>query len=289
MVRADTTERVAVTGATGFVGRHVLCELARHSVDVVAVVRDTGNANSDDLGVEVFQLDLATPPDQAFELLGRPDVLIHLSWGGLPNYRSLHHIDHELPIQYHFLSDLIRAGLSSLVVSGTCFEYGMRSGQLSEEMETIPNNPYGYAKDALRRQLEYLRAAQPFALTWVRLFYLYGEGQSEESLWPQLKQSVERGDKVFDMSGGEQLRDYLHVTEIAKCIVMMALNRADMGIVNICSGKPISVRRLVEDWIRENRWEIKLNLGYYPYPDYEPMAFWGDRSRLDRFLNDSGD
>lgn len=286
MLKAGETRRVVVTGATGFIGRHVLSELTRHSVDVVALVRDAGNANSADLGAEIFQLDLANPPDQAFELLGHPDVLIHLFWGGLPNYRSLNHIEQELPMQYHFLSELIRAGLSALVVSGTCFEYGMQSGQLSEEMETHPNNPYGYAKDALRRQLEYLRAAQPFALTWTRLFYLYGEGQSENSLWPQLKSSVERGDKVFDMSGGEQLRDYLHVSDAAKHIVTLALNRANIGAVNICSGNPTSVRSLVENWVKENGWEIKLNLGYYPYPDYEPMAFWGDRSRLDRFLND---
>ena len=281
--------RIAVTGATGFIGRHVLSELTSHSVDVVALVRNSGNVNSADLGAEVFQLDIANPPDKAFELMGRPDVLIHLSWGGLPNYRSLHHIEQELPMQYLFLSGLVRSGLSAIVVTGTCFEYGMQSGQLSEEMETYPSNPYGYAKDALRRQLEYLRATQPFALTWARLFYLCGEGQTEKSLWPQLKLSVERGDKVFDMSGGEQLRDYLHVTEVAKYIVMMALNKVGIGIVNICSGKPTSVRSLVEDWIKENGWKIKLNLGYYSYPDYEPMAFWGDRSRLERFLNDIKD
>jgi dTDP-6-deoxy-L-talose 4-dehydrogenase (NAD+) len=288
-MKADSTRRVLVTGAGGFIGRHVLSELSRHSVDVVALVRDTGNTNLAALGSEIFQLDLQNPPDNAFDLLGRPDVLIHLSWGGLPNYHSLHHFEQELPMQYNFLSRLIRAGLSALVVSGTCFEYGMQSGQLAEEMETRPNNSYGYAKDALRRQLEYLRATQPFALTWARIFYPYGEGQAEISLWPQLKLSVERGDKVFNMSGGEQLRDYLHVTDVAKYIVMMALNRADIGAVNICSGKPTSVRSLVEGWIKENGWEIELTLGYYPYPDYEPMAFWGDRSRLDRFLNDIKD
>jgi dTDP-6-deoxy-L-talose 4-dehydrogenase (NAD+) len=192
-------------------------------------------------------------------------------------------------MQYRFLCGLVRAGLPALVVSGTCFEYGKQSGQLSEETATLPNTPYGYAKDALRRQLEYLRATHPFALTWARLFYLYGEGQSEKSLWPQLKLSVERGDKVFDMSGGEQLRDYLNVTDVAKDLVMMALNRTDIGVINICSGKPASVRSHVEGWMKENGWKIKLNLGYYAYTDYEPMAFWGDRSRLDRFLNDIKD
>ena len=286
---ADSTKLVLVTGAGGFIGRHVLSELSRHPVDVIALVRDARNTIAATFGAEIVHFDLQNPPENVFDLLGRPEVLIHLAWGGLPNYRSLHHFEQELPMQYHFLSGLIRAGLSSLVVSGTCFEYGMQSGQLGEEMDICPNNPYGYAKDALRRQLEYLRATQPFALTWARLFYLYGEGQAENSLWTQLKLSVGRGDKQFNMSGGEQLRDYLHVSDVAKYIVMMALNKADIGVVNICSGKPISVRSLVEGWIKENGWKIKLNLGYFTYPDYEPMAFWGDRSRLDRFLNDIKD
>ena len=283
-MKIGATRHVAVTGATGFIGRHVLSELVRYPIDVIAIVRDTGKVYSLPKGVKVLQLDLANQPDNAFDLLGRPDVLIHLSWGGLSNYHSLHHFEQELPMQYQFLSGLVRSGLQTVVVSGTCFEYGMQSGPLSEEMETKPNNPYAFSKDALRRQLKFMRETQPFALTWARLFYLYGEGQSEKSLWPNLKRSVSRGDRVFNMSGGEQLRDYLNVTEVAKNIVTLALNRADIGEVNICSGKPISVRSLVEGWIKENGWEIKLNMGFYSYPDYEPMAFWGDRSRLDHFL-----
>ncbi len=286
-MKAGKTRRVLVTGAGGFIGRHVLEELSRHSIDVIAVVRNKGKRNLVAQGINVLQFDLANPPDNAFEFLGRPDVLIHLSWGGLPNYRSLHHFEQELPMQYNFLSGLVRDGLSAVVVSGTCFEYGMQSGQLSEAMETRPNNPYAYAKDALRRQLEFLRTNHKFALTWARLFYLHGEGQSENSLWPQLNLSVRRGEKVFNMSGGEQLRDFLNVKDVAENIVKMALNKADIGVVNICSGKPISVRSLVEGWIKENGWKIELNLGYYKYPDYEPMVFWGDRSHLDRFLNDN--
>jgi dTDP-6-deoxy-L-talose 4-dehydrogenase (NAD+) len=160
----------------------------------------------------------------------------------------------------------------------------MQSRPQNEDLETRPDNPYGFAKDTLRRQLEYLQQVQPFSLTWARLFYLYGEGQAENSLLPQLKRAVDRGDKVFNMSGGEQLRDYLTVTEVAKYLVSLAMTARDNGIVNVCSGKPISVRKLVEGWIKENGWSIDLNLGHYPYPDYEPMAFWGDRKKLDRCL-----
>ena len=216
--------------------------------------------------------------------MGRPDVLIHLAWGGLPNYKSLHHFEEELPAQYRFLKALLESGLKNLLVTGTCFEYGMQSGPLREHMESRPNNPYGFAKDMLRRQLEYLQQVRPFNLTWARLFYLYGEGQAENSLLPQLKRAVERGDRVFNMSGGEQLRDYLPITKVAQNIVSLAMTSRDNGVVNICSGKPISVRKLVEGWIKENGWSIDLNLGHYPYPEYEPMAFWGSRDKLNRCL-----
>ena len=79
------------------------------------------------------------------------------------------------------------------------------------------------------------------------------------------------------MSGGEQLRDFMHVQKVAYQIVKLALSGKETGTLNICSGSPISVRRLVERWMIDNGWNIQLNLGYYPYPDYEPMAFWGEK------------
>lgn len=276
--------KIAVTGASGFIGRHVLHELAGHGVEVVAVIRPWTTEPPALFCDSVVCLDIYNAPENAFELMGRPDTLIHLAWGGLPNYRSLHHIELELPVQYRFLKTLVFSGLKNLMVAGTCFEYGMQSGPLSEEVEPRPSNPYGFAKDVLRRQLEYLKAEHPYALIWPRLFYLFGEGQAETSLYSQLRKAVERGDTTFHMTGGEQLRDYLPVTEVARIIVALAMMQEDLGVINICSGRPVSVRGLVEGWIRGNSWTIDLNLGYYGYPDYEPMAFWGDRRKLQALL-----
>lgn len=276
--------KVAVTGASGFVGRAVVAELSRRGIETVASARSAFGPDSVPDGVSTVRLDMLDQTEDAYERLGRPDVLIHLAWGGLPNYRSLHHIESELPAQYSFLRRMVEAGLKSLVVTGTCFEYGMQSGPLCEDLATRPDNPYGFAKDALRHQLEFLKAVYPFALTWARLFYIYGEDQAATSLLPQLLHAVARGDTVFNMSGGEQLRDYLAVTEAAGYLVSLAITHCDAGPVNVCSGHPISVRRLVEGWIRDRGWTIDLNLGYYPYPDYEPMAFWGERRKLDNIL-----
>jgi len=161
----------------------------------------------------------------------------------------------------------------------------MQSGGLSEEIETRPSNPYGFAKDALRKQLQFLQAFHPFSLTWARLFYIYGEGQPASSIFSQLKKAVDEGLAEFNMSDGEQLRDYLPIREVAEKLVLLALKKKNIGTINICSGKPISVRNLVEKWIQEGQYRIKPKLGFYPYPDYEPMAFWGDRSRFDHLVN----
>lgn len=276
--------KIAVTGAGGFIGRHVVAELARTQTEIVAVTRDPRHLQNLSSCIHVVKMDISSPGTDCFAQMGNPDALIHLAWDGLPNYKSLHHFELELPGHYHFLKTMIEAGLASLLVTGTCFEYGMQSGALSEDTPTFPINAYGFAKDCLRKQLEFLSYKYTFSMTWTRLFFTYGEGQSAASLYQQLLAAQSRGDRSFDMSGGEQLRDYLPVTSLAQLIVKLVLNQVNAGVVNICSGHPISVRRLVEGWIHENGWDISMNLGRYPYPDYEPMAFWGDRQRLDSIL-----
>ena len=275
--------KIAVTGATGFIGRHVVAELQSLSLSPILLCRPSAKLPGSLSRHSVVSFDLENPahPVESFADL---DALIHLAWRGLPQYHSLHHFEEELPAQYRFLKTVVDAGVKNVLVTGTCFEYGMQSGPLGEDTAPQPGNPYGFAKDALRRQLEYLRQVKPFNLTWARLFYLYGEGQSCNSLLPQLQAAALRGDGVFNMSGGEQLRDYLPAVEVARLLVSLAMTQRDNGAVNVCSGVPISVRRLVEQFIKQNGWTIDLNLGHFSYPAWEPMAFWGTREKLDRCL-----
>ena len=274
--------RLAVTGGAGFVGRKVLAELARRGVSATVLARDPAAAG-DLHGLPVVAGAIEQDPHSLFERLGSPETLIHLAWAGLPNYKSLHHFSEELPKQYAFLAGMVDAGVKHIVVAGTCFEYGMIEGRLSESQTPSPTNPYGFAKDVLRQQLEFLKAKQAFSLAWARLFYMYGEGQSPRSLWSLLQDALASGASEFPMSGGEQIRDFLAADEVAAHLADLALYPDDIGVVNICSGKPKSVRALVESWVVDSGKQISLKLGAFGYPDYEPFAFWGDRSRLDAF------
>lgn len=278
--------KIAVSGATGFIGQHVVNELEKQGITPLLLVRPSSLAQVSNSKHSVISLDIENlPSENLFEKIGKPVALIHCAWAGLPNYQSLHHFEKELPLQYKFITRLINDGLRNITITGTCFEYGFYSGALNESLTSRPNNPYGFAKNSLLQQLNYFQKTNPFQLTWARLFYIYGKNQSQSALFSQLKKAIENNEPIFNMSGGEQLRDYLPASEVAKYLVSLTMSGKNNNIVNICSGSPISIRKLVEDWIIENNWSIKLNLGYYPYPDYEPMAFWGDREKLDMCLD----
>lgn len=269
---------VAVTGATGFVGRHVVSYLrGLPDCHVVAVGRDEARLKS--LDVDYAVLDLENENPDCFTLLGKPDILIHLAWDGLPSYHDPIHIEQNLMASYRFITSMVQQGTSYVTVAGTCYEYGLQSGCLNEDVRPEPTTCYALAKDSLRRFLGKARQRNPFQLCWGRLFFLHGAGQNPKSLFPQLDLAIASGAESFNMSGGEQLRDYLAVEEAAVLLVKVALQKRYAGIFNICSGEAVSVRRLVEERIALQRASLRLNLGVYPYPDHEPMAYWGDPSR----------
>jgi len=277
--------RIAVSGASGFIGQYVLRELQSRGFNTIALTRSATHRSSQSEVSRWVVMDVANPPSNPFETMGSPDVLIHLAWSGLPNYQSNHHLEVELPAQLAFLTSCVRNGLKRLVVAGTCYEYGLASGELAEDAPTQPCTQYGLAKDMLCKALFGLRMQYDLDLAWLRLFYLYGDGQSEKSLYRMFRTAIDRGAKTFDMSGGEQLRDFLPVHEAARLIVEIAQRENVSGIFNVCSGKPIAVRELVQSWIEASGAKIAMNLGQIPYSPSEPMAFWGTREKLDAIVD----
>ncbi len=270
------SRQIIVSGATGFVGQHLIPLLLNDNFEVLATARNAQEAAAFDWYKDVQFVAADFHKDHRKIQVARGAGLIHLAWQGLPNYKSLFHFEENLPFNYSFIKGLVLSGVSQVLVTGTCFEYGFQSGPVASAAEPRPNNPYALAKDTLRQQLEFLSKDHPFRFQWARLFYIYGKGQNRKSVLSQLDTAIDNGDSTFNMSGGEQLRDYLPIEAVAQQLFDLYVSTRP-GTYNICSGNPISVRRLVEERIKERRASIQLNLGYYPYADYEPIAFWGVR------------
>lgn len=280
--------KVLVTGATGFIGNYVVRSLLDRGFPVIASSSGQEKAAGmdwyDKVEYRAFRFADFDPSVDYFSYFNKPDLMIHLAWEGLPNYKEEFHLTRNLPEQLAFLSNLLANGLKDLTVTGTCFEYGMQEGCLREDMECFPDNPYAKAKDLLRKELEKLCGKYGTHFKWIRLFYMYGKGQSPKSLISQLDKALDEGADSFNMSGGEQVRDFLPVETVAANIVKIALQNKVEGTVNCCSGVPVTVREFVEDYLQSRNKFIRLNFGFYPYADYEPMSFWGDNAKLNSIL-----
>lgn len=271
---------VIVTGATGFIGRHIVARLVSEGFEVIAFVRDVEKARQIK-GLENVQLvtfDIVRP--ELLPKISTESTMIHCAWQNVRDTLSLKHIENYYHQHYCFLKAMIERGVAKLIVLGSCYEYGNQYGPISATATTVPTTPYALAKDMLHKSLRLLQKNLKFELTWVRLFYLYGEGQDPECIIPMLDAALDNNEQAFNMSLGEQLFDYLPVEDVAK--EMMCILDAGDGTFNLCSANPISLRRLLEERMRAKGKTIRLNLGSYPYRDQETMAIWGSDTISDQ-------
>ncbi|MDA9142035.1 NAD(P)-dependent oxidoreductase [Gammaproteobacteria bacterium] len=268
------SNEVIVTGATGFIGQNLVPLLLSNKYQVTVVTRDSSKVQQFrwSAKVRIVEFDIHS---------GNIDVnvepgtgLIHLAWQGLPDYNAAFHFEENLPHNYKFIKSLVLSGVNQVLITGTCAEFGSQTGSIESTTTPQPENSYAFAKDSLRKQLEFFGKDYQFCLQWARLYYMYGSGQNPQSLLPQLDVAIDNNEEIFNMSGGEQLRDYLPIEEVVKQLFNL-YKKNQNGVFNVCSGNPISVRSLVENRIKERNSSIKPNFGYYPYTDSEPMSFWG--------------
>lgn len=269
--------KVLVTGASGFIGKNLIPKLLEKKYQVLAITRSVESIK--DLEwfsrIQVIQCDLYESYEDIFYNQTDINILIHLAWQNLPNYKESFHLFENLPKNNEFLKAAVDKGIPHILVAGTCLEYGMQSGPLSEDQETKPSVAYGIAKDSLRKSIEKFKIDKNFIFQWLRLFYIYGEGQAKNSLLSQLDMAIENGDEEFKMSIGTQLRDYLSINEVTDNIILAISNTDIQGVINCCSGKPISVLDLVRKRCSDLGVNMRFNTGCYDVPDYEPFEFWG--------------
>ena len=281
--------KILVTGGCGFIGNYVVQELIKKNHDLLIIGTDIKKAKEfiwfNQVSFE--EVDINNPSTDFIDSCKDFNKVIHLAWQKLPNYGQLFHMEENLPNQFFFLKKLMLKGIKDFTVIGTCFEYGLQNGCLSEDMPCYPNNYYALAKDTLRRLLELYCKEKNVNFKWLRPFYTFGEGQNPNSLFSQLEKAIDNKDPIFNMSGGDQLRDYLPVEKVAEYIIKVALQDRITGVINICSGAPVKLSSFVRDYIKQRNQKIELNLGYYPYSVHEPIEFWGDNLKLKQICHDS--
>jgi dTDP-6-deoxy-L-talose 4-dehydrogenase (NAD+) len=136
-----------------------------------------------------------------------------------------------------------------------------------------PKSPYAAAKAGLYNFLSQLLPIQSIEFCWCRLFYLYGEGENKKRLVPYLHEQLSKG-KVAELTSGEQVRDFLNVSEAGKMIAELAVS-GQQGAINICSGIPITIKQLAEQIADKYGRRDLLKFGVRAYNLSDPKKIVG--------------
>ncbi len=238
-------KRVLVTGATGFIGRHVVPELLERGYEVHAVVR-TKVADDPPSQTTFHVCDLFdTSRTRALMTEVRPSHLVHLAWYAEPGlfWNSLQNLQWVAASLELYLDFASQGGCRALF-AGTCAEYDWTEPLLEEQSTPLrPRSLYGEAKNALRVLLE--RASRLTAVTtaWGRIFYLYGPYEPTTRLVPEVITALLAG-RPAHCSEGTQQRDFMHVQDVARAFVHV-LESDHCGPINIASGRSVPVRDVV--------------------------------------------
>ena len=224
--------------------------------------------------------DLFSPDSWAGLCNARPKVVLFLSWPGLPDYNGTFHLTRNMPVAFELFETLVASGCQKIVVSGTCYEYGLHNGCLREDSPVAPCNLYGIAKNTLREGLEILCKDASVKMVWARIFYPYGSHQNPSSLYPSLIKAIAANQATFQIGSGRQIRDFVEVSVVAKQLMQVSLDPLAEGVFNCGSGVPMSVLEFVETAIRERGSPMIVERSKLPDRQDEPLAFWADMTNL---------
>lgn len=274
--------KVLVTGAGGYIGRHVVTRLLNLGHNVIAADMRTDGIDG---RAERLRLNLFDPNlDNIYEKSGRPDVCLHMAWRDGFVHNSNNHMA-DLSSHYRFLVALMQQGLKHLAVMGTMHEVGYWDGKIDDNTPCNPMSMYGIAKDALRRALMLYCKQNDVLLHWLRCFYILGDDRKNHSIFCKLLEADENGQEKFPFTTGKTKYDFLDIDELSDYISRVITQTKIMGIVNCCSGTPISLAERVERFIYDNRLKIKLDYGAFPDRPYDSPCIYGDNTKLQKILN----
>ncbi|WP_373388106.1 NAD-dependent epimerase/dehydratase family protein [Pseudomonas alcaligenes] len=275
-------ECVLVTGAGGFVGRHVLGQLLDSGWDVHAVYRPGGPSAEVQGKAQVHSVDLLLP-GAADTLLGavRPQRLLHLAWCAKPGeyWTSSENLGWVRATLELLESFRIHGGEQAVLV-GTCAEYDWSGNGICQEYATPlrPATPYGRCKNATRELAELFGQLHGIPIAWARIFHAYGPFEAQGRLVPAVLAALLKGEPAR-CSHGEQLRDLLHVADVAAALVQLMNVKAD-GAFNIGGGQPIRLREVIEYLARQLNAEHLLQFGAIPVAANDPPLLIADNQRL---------
>lgn len=271
--------KVAVTGANGYIGSHVVNELLKRGHTVIATDMADNNINKQATVVlaNIFET------SDVFQLLGCPDAVIHMAWRNGFNHNNDSHII-DLPKHWAFTKQIIDASCKSLTVMGTMHEVGYHVGEINENTPCNPMSLYGISKNSLRQMLLTYSAGKDISLKWLRAFYVTGDDTKNKSIFAKILEMAAAGQKTFPFTTGVNQYDFTDINTLSQYIAAAATQNNTSGIINVCSGNPIALKDKVEEFIKNNKLDIRPEYGAFPSRKYDSPCTYGNTDKINKIM-----
>lgn len=271
--------KVLVTGANGYIGQGVVDRLIAKGVDVVATDIRSEYINKQAQIIETNFFDIEEP----YSCFGKPDVVLHLAWRDGFKHGASSHLE-DLPRHYDFLRKMVEAGAKEICVMGSMHEVGFWEGSIDENTPCNPQSLYGISKNALRESLFILQKDYSFNLRWLRGFYIVGNSERGCSIFSKITEAVKQGKKEFPFTMGTNQYDFIDYDLFCDQIVASTIQNDINGIINCCSGNPTRLGERVEQFIKDNVYDIKLQYGAFKDRPYDSKAVWGNDEKIRKIM-----
>ena len=273
-------KKILVTGAAGYIGRHVVKTALDMGYPVIA--SDFAFKGVDERA-EFCDVPLFSGDKNIWQALGAPDVCIHLAWRDGFRHNASSHMK-DLSSHVVFLNNLAKAGLPMLTVMGTMHEVGYWEGPITADTPCAPQSQYGIAKNALRQSLLLSLPDTGCLLHWLRAYYITGDEAHGSSIFAKITQAELDGKETFPFTSGQNRYDFIDVDRLAQMIVAASVQDQVNGIINVCTGQPRTLADRVEQFLRDKHYKIRLDYGAYPDRPYDSPGVWGDPARINEIL-----
>jgi nucleoside-diphosphate-sugar epimerase len=280
-MKSPGKKTLLITGATGFIGSNLINEMSESEYEIIGVKR---NCESTPRLAITRKVRWVTSPleEISSDVLCSADVIVHLaSHTANHPYDTLYNcIDQNVVRHLKFIENAFKAGVNRFVLAGSCFEYGTSGEKYDYIPVNAPLEPkgsYPVSKAMFFFAVKEFFMGKQANVSYQRIFQVYGEGEAETRFWPTLRSKAFSGEDML-MTKGEQLRDFINVTEVAsklksKVQTMLGSEKCCFDIENLASGNPQSLKEFAQYWWKEWSAKGQIKFGAIPYRHNEVMRF----------------